>query len=86
MEYMASSIPLIATRIGALPEVIDEERSGLLVPTGDAGALAGGISRLLWSPMLRNRVSEAGLHRLGTLFTYEKALQRLESTIMTIAG
>ncbi len=86
LEYMASSIPLIATRIGALPEVIDEERSGLLVPAGDAGALAGGICRLLWSPMLRNRISEAGLHRLGTLFTHETALKRMESTLTTIAG
>lgn len=85
MEYMASSIPLIATRIGTLPEVIDEERSGLLVPAGNAAALAGGISRLLRSTELRERISAAGLRRLLTHFTYEKALLRLESTLMNIA-
>jgi glycosyltransferase involved in cell wall biosynthesis len=46
-EAMAAGVPLIATRVGSLPEVVDEPRGGVLVESGDPAALADAIDRLL---------------------------------------
>src|SRR5690606_7054747 len=46
-EYMAAGRAIIAADIGQIPEIIDHERTGLLVPPGDATALAGAIMTLI---------------------------------------
>jgi len=47
IEAMAAGTPVIGTAVGGIPDVIDHGRTGLLVPSGDAAALAGAIERLL---------------------------------------
>ncbi|MCZ6832117.1 MAG: glycosyltransferase [Acidobacteria bacterium] len=49
-EAMASGRPVIASRAGGIPEVVDDGKTGLLVPPGDAPALAGALERLAGSP------------------------------------
>ncbi len=49
-EAMAAGRPVIASRAGGIPEVVDDGKTGLLVPTGDAPALAGALERLAGSP------------------------------------
>ena len=46
-EAMAAGVPLVASRAGSLPEVVDAPRGGVLVPPGDAEALAAEVARLL---------------------------------------
>jgi glycosyltransferase involved in cell wall biosynthesis len=50
VEAMASHTPVVATRGGAFPEIVEDGRSGLLVERGDAQALAGAILQLLSNP------------------------------------
>lgn len=47
LEAMAMGVPVIATRIEGIPEVLDHGRTGLLVPSGDAGALAQSVEALM---------------------------------------
>ena len=56
-ESMAAGVPLIATAAGSLPEVVGD--GGVLVPTGDADALADALRRLLDDPAERARLSDA---------------------------
>jgi glycosyltransferase involved in cell wall biosynthesis len=58
-EYLAAGRPLIAARTGVVPEVLDDGVHALLVPAGDAAALADGLARLLGNASLRGRLSKA---------------------------
>ncbi|MWD30016.1 glycosyltransferase [Aquicoccus sp. SCR17] len=60
MEAMATGLPVIATRIAGIPELVEDGVSGLLVPPGDAAALAGAIRRVLSDEMLRSDMGAAG--------------------------
>ena len=56
LEAMACSRAVVATRAGGIPEAVDDEVTGLIVPPHDEDALAAGIVRLLKSPDLRDAV------------------------------
>lgn len=81
LEYMAESIPIIGTKVGALPEVIGEWESGLLVAPGDAGALAGALMRMIRSPALLQRLGAGGRRRLVARFGAERAVETLERVL-----
>nr|WP_202538748.1 glycosyltransferase family 4 protein [Streptomyces sp. SID8379] len=75
-EAMATGTPLVATTGGAIPEVAGPDgETCLAVPTGDAGALAAGLSRLLGDPALRARLGAAGRARVLDRFTWARAAQ-----------
>jgi glycosyltransferase involved in cell wall biosynthesis len=71
-EAMACGVPLVATTAGAFPEVIDDGVTGLLVPPGDATALADAIARLMSDAALRRRMGEAGRARIEDHFTWRQ--------------
>jgi glycosyltransferase involved in cell wall biosynthesis len=65
-ECMANHTPVVATAVGGVPEVIDDGRTGLLVPRRDPVALADGLARLLSDPVERRRIADEAyrdLHR-----------------------
>jgi glycosyltransferase involved in cell wall biosynthesis len=75
-EAMATGTPLVATTGGAIPEVTGPDGvSCLAVPTGDAGALAVALGRLLGDPELRERLGAAGRERVLARFTWARAAQ-----------
>lgn len=77
IEAMACQTPVVATTAGALPEVAGPDgHAALLVPPGDAGALAGAIGRLLDDPALRGRLGAAGRERVTERFSWRVAAAR----------
>lgn len=64
-QAMAVHTPVVASRIGAVPEMLgDREEFGVLVPAGDPDALAAALRRLVCDPELRARMGEAGRRRV----------------------
>ncbi|MFC6598849.1 glycosyltransferase [Kitasatospora paranensis] len=63
MEAMTSGLPSVVTRVGGMPEVLDDDRQGLLVPPGDPAALAAALGRLAGDPALRARLGAAARER-----------------------
>lgn len=59
IEAMAAGLPVIATRAGGIPALVDHDVNGLLVPPGDAAALAAVISRVLTEPGSAARLAAA---------------------------
>ncbi|MFI5661653.1 glycosyltransferase family 4 protein [Streptomyces sp. NPDC051684] len=75
-EAMATGTPLVATTGGAIPEVAGRDgETCLSVPTGDAGALAGALGRLLGDRELRARLGAEGRARVLERFTWARAAQ-----------
>ncbi len=60
LEAHAAKVPLIVSATGGLTEIVEHERNGLLVPRGDAVAIARGVLRLLGDPGLAARMAELG--------------------------
>lgn len=77
MEAMAAGVPVVATRIAGVPELVDDGVSGLLVPPGDAASLAVGIERLLQDAALRNRFAASGRQKVGGEFNTDIESRRL---------
>jgi glycosyltransferase involved in cell wall biosynthesis len=69
LEAMAHGLPIIASKVGGIPEVIDDERDGLLIPPGDPPALAAAIQRLASDTMLRRSLGSAALARVSREFS-----------------
>jgi len=69
LEAMAAGIPPIATHVGGVPDVVEDGRTGILVPPGDPAALAEAIRRVVDDPGLRRRLAEAGRHAARTRFS-----------------
>lgn len=59
-EYLAAGVPVVASRVGQLPQALQDGRAGVLVPPGDAPALAAAVTGLRDDPDLRARLVEAG--------------------------
>lgn len=59
LEAMAAGVPVVATAAGGVPEVVEDGRTGLLVPPGDAAALAAAVDRLLDDRALAARLAAA---------------------------
>jgi glycosyltransferase involved in cell wall biosynthesis len=83
IEAMAGETPVIASRIGGIPEIVVDGESGLLVPPGDANALAAAMARLIRDEELRRRMGRAAKERASKFSAsavvprYEALYQRL---------
>ncbi|HMO46569.1 MAG TPA: glycosyltransferase [Rubrivivax sp.] len=66
LEAYASHLPLVSTDAGGVPDIVDDGRSGLLVPVGDAPAMAQALRRVLSDRELARRLVEAGELRVQT--------------------
>ena len=76
LEAMAAEVPIIATRTGAIPEIIEDGETGLLVPVDDGDALSDALSLLLANPPLRKQMGLAGRRRLDEHFSVQKMVER----------
>lgn len=75
LEAMASGLPVVATRVGGLPEVVQEGRTGLLVPSEDPAALAAALTALAADLSMARRMGAAGRARVEAQFTAEAMRQ-----------
>jgi glycosyltransferase involved in cell wall biosynthesis len=75
---MAAARPIVATAVSAVPEVVEDGVTGLLVPARDPEALAGAMLALLADGERARRMGAAGLLRLKDRFTEENTLESLE--------
>jgi len=77
IEAMAMGVPVVGTRVSAVPELVSQGRTGLLVPPGAPAALADAVHRLLVDGPLRARVIEAARKRVIRDFDNQRLIREL---------
>jgi glycosyltransferase involved in cell wall biosynthesis len=75
-EAMSCGTPVIATRAGALPEIVGDDGAGILVPPSDPPALAAAIKRLLADESLRRKMGATARQRIEECFSWEVAAKK----------
>ena len=79
LEAMACEVPVVASNVGGLPEVIDHGRNGFLHPPGDFDGMARSAVALLTDPVLHRRVAAAALEKVSSKFCEEKIVPLYEA-------
>jgi glycosyltransferase involved in cell wall biosynthesis len=74
IESLASGCPDVATRVGGVPDVVEDGVDGILVGVGDLDALAAALARLAADPELRRRMGEAGRTRVLPRYAVERLI------------
>jgi L-malate glycosyltransferase len=86
IEAFACGLPVVTTRAGGIPYVVDHERNGLLVDLGDHDALAAAALRLLDEPALAQRLIAAGQDDVERLYTWDAVGERWAALYRGLVG
>jgi starch synthase len=85
IEAMAAGLPVVATDINAIPEIVRHEREGLLIPPENPAALREALERLLSNPNLRQELGGRGRERAVTEFNAERCFGRYVDCLKAMA-
>jgi len=86
LEAMAAGLPVVATRVGGIPEVVEHGVTGLLVPPRDPEALAQAIIALLQDRERAEAMGQAGRARVEKYFSVERMVQQTEALYEDLIG
>jgi glycosyltransferase involved in cell wall biosynthesis len=78
IEALASGRPVVATRVGGVPDVVEDGRDGFLVEPGDTGSLAQRLAQLARDPELRERMGKAGRERVLPRYAVERLVDDVD--------
>jgi glycosyltransferase involved in cell wall biosynthesis len=74
IEAMAAGVPVVATNVAGIRDVVRDQQTGLLVPARDPAALAHAIEQVLSDSSLRSRLTEAGRREVQAKYTWDRVL------------
>jgi len=78
LEGMALAKPIVATRVSAIPEIVVDGETEVLIPPKDSNSLAKAVTKLLQNPVLTNEVGRKGRERLKREFSVEEMVKQTE--------
>jgi glycosyltransferase involved in cell wall biosynthesis len=81
LEYMAAGLPIVASSIGQIPELIDHGRTGLLVEPGNISELSATVEQLCDNEILRRKLGGAARTEVESRFTWDRAVDRILKTV-----
>ncbi len=79
LEASACSLPIIASSVGSIPDIISDSQTGLLFPSGDVQQLSDKMKKILSNPTLATQLGKNARKRVEALFSIEKIVDSLES-------
>ena len=85
IEGMAAGKPVVATNGGGVPEIVENGKTGILVPMGDVQAMADAICRILAEPTLAAGMGSRGRQRVADHFTVQQTARRVEAVYLEAA-
>jgi glycosyltransferase involved in cell wall biosynthesis len=81
VEGMATGRPVVAVNAGGVPEIIEDQQTGLLVPAGDASALAKAVQKLESDPVWAKKLGAAGQKTVVSRFNLQETALRMEKIL-----
>ena len=85
LEAMSYGVPVVASDIGGITDIVEHDQSGLLVPPGDPAALAQTLERLARDPALRARLGAAGAQRVRSAFGWPEIMAKWDAVYRALA-
>ena len=79
-------LPVVASRVGSIPEVIQDRENGILIEPADAVELAAGIDYILGNREATARIAESALETVGSRFTVDRMVSDYEALFDNVAG
>jgi glycosyltransferase involved in cell wall biosynthesis len=79
LEAMSEGLPVVATDVGGIPELVENDRTGYLVSPGDVNALCTALRRLVIDCQLRGQLGDQGKRRAETCFSVQQMVVKIES-------
>jgi glycosyltransferase involved in cell wall biosynthesis len=79
LEAMAAGLPVVASAVGGVPEIVDDGRTGLLAPAGDAAALADRLCRLMNDAPLAARLGEAARREVRERYSFDRMVAAVDA-------
>lgn len=86
VEAMFAGLPVVATRVGGIPSIVNERETGFLVPPSDPAAIADALLALCRDAALRERMGAAGLTRARAQFTAERYVREVDALYQALAN
>jgi len=86
LEAMAMAKPVVATKIGGIPEMVEHGKTGLLVPPQNPELLAAAIIRLLVDANYADQLGQSGFARLKEMFGMDKFIAGVENVLAEVSG
>lgn len=86
LETFAAGVPMVATAVGGVPEVLEDGRSGFLVPSGDVAALAGRMMDALRDDDARRAMGAYAREHVRRYFSFTQQVERYQALFARVAG
>ena len=86
IEAMATGLPVVTTRVGGIEDIVENERTGYLVPAGDGAALGAALDRLVDDPARRVEMGRRSRARAVAGFDARRSAERLIELAQTVLG
>lgn len=86
MEAQSQSLACVSTKVSAIPELLMDGETGLLVPPNDPAGLAGALERAIRDPALRRRLGEAGRARVAGSFGHDAGIAAVHRRLLRVLG
>ena len=85
-EALACGVPVVGSRSGAIPEIVEDGKTGLLATPLDPASFADAIERLVQNPQLRRDMGQRGLERVRRDFTTERSIEAILEVYQSMWG
>jgi len=86
IEASAMGIPVIASDIGGIPEVVENNVTGLLIKPGDSRGIADALHSLMRNDEMRLNMGLAARRRAEAIFSFENSLKKMNLCYLKVAG
>jgi starch synthase len=80
-EYMAAAMPVVASAVGQIPSIVEDGRTGILVPPGEPASIAAALARLAGDPELRERLGDRARAAAVERFSWNGVLSRITAAL-----